>query len=243
MRLCLRRPSPSSPIKTTSSFNVTGVDVSDAAFKADVKTVAEGKHFEVVLSNVSRSSPGIAQGVVNVKTDHPEAPGDPDPLSRERRGRSRYRAEPDQPALYGRGHSHAAVHARGPGRIKEFKVLSVEKPIPEMEAEVIPRGENNYNIRLGNMPTDNTLDGKELVIKTDLPNNADIKIPFKVIKLPECGWRRHHQAADAEACRTGRASCCSGRACRTRSARSRARPLTAAHSFRYACPAPWPGQV
>jgi hypothetical protein len=165
-------------------FNVTGAEVSESAFQAEVTTIKAGEHYEVTLKNVEPLQPGIAQGVINVKTDDPKRSVIP----------VRYHASvvgdldiaPNQINLrYTEDGSPTQQFMRvAPGRVKEFKVLEVVTPIPDMEAEIIPRGTNNYNIRLGKMPTDNTLEGKELIIRTDAPNAQEVKIPFKVIKIP-----------------------------------------------------------
>jgi hypothetical protein len=170
--------------KPEVTFNVTGAEVSEPAFTAEVVTVEAGKSFEVILKNVQPLAPGIAQGVVNVRTDDPKRATIP----------VRYHATvvgdldiaPNQINLrFSETGEVTQQYMRvAAGRVKTFKILSVEAPSPTMEAEVIPRGENNYNIRLGNMPTDMSLDGKELIIKTDLATNPDIKVPIKVIKLP-----------------------------------------------------------
>lgn len=171
--------------KPEISFNVTGSTASDAAsFTTEVKTIEAGKKYEIVVTNIKPLPAGIAQGVINVATDDPKRLTIP----------VRYHATivgdldiaPNQINI--RLTEDGAVTQQymrvAAGKVKAFKILSVETPIPTMEAEVIPRGENNYNIRLGNMPTDKTLDGKELVIKTDLATNPDIKIPIKVISIP-----------------------------------------------------------
>lgn len=169
--------------KDDVTLNITSVEPSDPAFAAELKTITPGKEYEVVVSNTTALSPGIQQGVITIHTDDPKRPtitvryhasvvGDLDIAPNQINLRFSEDGKPTQ--------QYMRVAA---GRVKEFKILEVVTPIDTMEAELIPRGNNNYNIRLGNMPTDTTLDGKELVIKTDVPTSAEIRIPFKVIKL------------------------------------------------------------
>jgi len=174
--------------KPDITFNVTGSTPSDAAsFATEVKTIEAGKKYEVVVTNIKPLPAGIAQGVINVATDDPKRQtipvryhativGDLDVAPSQINIRLTEDGVPTQ--------QYMRVAA---GKVKTFKILSVETPIPTMEAEVIPRGDNNYNVRLGNMPTDKTLDGKEIIIKTDLATNPDIKVPIKVISLPNLG--------------------------------------------------------
>ncbi|MBI2432683.1 MAG: hypothetical protein HYV26_07430 [Candidatus Hydrogenedentes bacterium] len=70
------------------------------------------------------------------------------------------------------------------GRVKEFTIKSVVTPVDSVTAEITPRGKNDYLVRLSNMPLDGTLEGKELVIQTDIPNHPEIKLPFVVSKMP-----------------------------------------------------------
>lgn len=170
--------------KPDVALNVTSVESSDPAFTAELKVLEAGKSYEVVVTNVSPLQPGIQQGVININTDDPKRSvipvryhasivGDLDIAPNQINIRHTEDGAPTQ--------QYMRVAA---GRVKEFEILSVEAPIDTMEAELIPRGANNYNIRLGNMPTDDTLDGKELVIKTNIPATPEIRVPIKIIKLP-----------------------------------------------------------
>ena len=66
------------------------------------------------------------------------------------------------------------------GRTKSFELLEVIAPIEGMKADVIKRKDNDYHIKLSEMPLDNSLKDKELIVRTNLPDTPEIRIPFKV---------------------------------------------------------------
>ncbi|MBI1318052.1 MAG: DUF1573 domain-containing protein [Candidatus Hydrogenedens sp.] len=173
--------------KDDVNINIDRIEVSTDEWAAEKEVVTEGKEYKVTVKNVKPLAPGISQAVVTLFTDdadHPQIPirihaavvGDLDVAPTQINLRWSEDGAPTQQYM-----------RVGPGRITDFKILEVKTPIETMEAEIIPRGANNYNIRLGNMPTDTTLDGKELVIVTDLPENAEIKVPFQVIQPATIG--------------------------------------------------------
>jgi len=168
--------------KSDVTINVQRVEVNSDEWAATHTVVTEGKEHQIVVNNVKPLTPGIAQAIVTVFTDDPKQPqipirihaavvGDLDVAPSQINLRWTEAGTPTQQYM-----------RVGPGRIADFKILEVRAPSEGMEAEVIPRGVNNYNIRLGNMPTDMSLDGKELVIVTDVASNPEIKVPFSVIK-------------------------------------------------------------
>ncbi len=68
------------------------------------------------------------------------------------------------------------------GRAESFTVTEVVPPVDSMSVELQPREANDYLIKLVDMPVDDTLDGKELIIRTDLEAKPEIRVPFRVIK-------------------------------------------------------------
>lgn len=68
------------------------------------------------------------------------------------------------------------------GRAEKFAITEVVPPIESMDVELQPRGDGEYLIKLIDMPLDDTLDGKELVVRTNLEEKPEIRVPFRVIK-------------------------------------------------------------
>jgi len=61
-----------------------------------------------------------------------------------------------------------------------FKVLDVKVPVEDIKVTYKPRGTNAYLFVISNIPADEILDGKSIVIKTDYDNGREIEIPFLV---------------------------------------------------------------
>ncbi|MCK5862398.1 MAG: DUF1573 domain-containing protein, partial [Candidatus Hydrogenedentes bacterium] len=70
-----------------------------------------------------------------------------------------------------------------PGRIKEFEVTEVICPVEGMEATITPQGNSIYLLRLENMPNSDILQGKSVILRTNLEDYKEVLIPFKISKL------------------------------------------------------------
>lgn len=79
---------------------------------------------------------------------------------------------------------------------KPFKIESVKAPISSIQTELIPMDENGYRIKISNIKPIKELDGKNLLITTNLTERKEILIPFRIIsgefkpKPVEIGQRR-----------------------------------------------------
>jgi len=68
-----------------------------------------------------------------------------------------------------------------PGSIKEFKVLEALWPSDAVESEIRNLGPSRgYHITFSNIESSKSLDGKEIIIKTDAAEYEEIKIPITV---------------------------------------------------------------
>ena len=70
---------------------------------------------------------------------------------------------------------YAAVR---PGRIREFKIIEAIPPLPNIRAD-IRTIEDGFQIRMRGVPADPSLNGVELVLKTNVPTRPEIRIPFR----------------------------------------------------------------
>jgi len=173
--------------KPEITFKIESVDTSAAQqVKAELKTVEEGKAYEVALSLAENLPVGNMNGRITLKTDDPQRPtlqinvfaqivGDLNISPQEINLRFSEDATKKSTQFL-------RVSA---GRVKEFTISEVVAPIPDMKAELQPRNPNDYLIKLTDMPQTDALDGKELIIKTNVASSPEIKVPFKVIKIKE----------------------------------------------------------
>ncbi|HPO17234.1 MAG TPA: DUF1573 domain-containing protein, partial [Candidatus Hydrogenedentes bacterium] len=173
--------------KPDIKFKIESVDTSAAQqVKAELKTIEEGKAYEIAISLAGDLPVGNMNGRITLKTDDPQRPtlqvnvfaqivGDLNISPQEINLRFSEDASKKSTQFL-------RVSA---GRVKEFTITEVVAPIPSMKAELQPRNPNDYLIKLTDMPQTDELNGKELIIKTNIASNSEIKVPFKVIKFKE----------------------------------------------------------
>ena len=70
-----------------------------------------------------------------------------------------------------------------PGRVKQFNITGVVAPVEGVTADINKLSDNHYAVKLSGMPKDDSLDGKELILKTDSEASPEVRVPFKVFKM------------------------------------------------------------
>lgn len=169
--------------KEGHTFTIEKITVDDAVpFTTELETVAPGKEYKLTAITNANMMPGSVNGRVTIMTDDP----DRRLLSLNVFGHvvGALQIRPDVVRIQ----ENSAPNARPasqylqvlPGRTKEFELLEIIAPVEGMEAELIQRKENDYHIKLTQMPVDKSLEGKELIVRTNIPEMPEIRIPFEV---------------------------------------------------------------
>lgn len=70
-----------------------------------------------------------------------------------------------------------------PGTVRSFKILDVDLPAEGMSADISPAGRNNYRIIIKGIPTDASVHGKSVVVRTDASQAERISVPIQVLDL------------------------------------------------------------
>lgn len=68
------------------------------------------------------------------------------------------------------------------GRVAEFKINEVIVPLDTIQHELIEAGPNAYRLRLSNMPRTDALEGKSILLRTNIAETPDVTIPFNIYK-------------------------------------------------------------
>lgn len=173
-------------VRTTKedfTFEIKDVTVEGAApVQTVVETVTPGKEYKIVATTNTNLMPGSITGTININTTEATRPVLQVKVFGHVIGaltiqpnfiRIQSNSDPNAP----RSTQFLQVVA---GRTKEFELLEVIAPIEGMKAELIKRKENDWHIKLSDMPLDNSLQGKELIVRTNLPDTPEIRIPFEV---------------------------------------------------------------
>ncbi len=165
------------------SFNVTGVQLAEKEFTQELKTITAGKEYAIEVSLAEGLPAGVYSGVMSVTTDSPKRPSIPIRVNAQVIGD--IDVAPTQltvQAVADPARTTTQYMRVAPGRIDEFEVTEVIAPLDSIDIELIPRGQNNYNIKVANIPGTDEIDGKEVIIKTNLESMPEIRVPFRVIK-------------------------------------------------------------
>ncbi|HOK09136.1 MAG TPA: DUF1573 domain-containing protein [Candidatus Hydrogenedens sp.] len=186
----------------TLTFNITNVDMSQLPeFQHTLETVEQGKHYKITLTPTKPIEPGITfNKPLYIETDAtlPQKPGqDPNAVNSFKKitvtvyGRSigpidvapdtiNVRVDDEDPNA--KTQQYLRVKA---GREKEFQITEVVPPTPEIQVEVKERAPSDYLLLVKDIPMNESLKDKELIVKTTSKSTPEVKIPFKVIRLPK----------------------------------------------------------
>lgn len=173
-------------IRTTKegfTFELKEVTVEGAApVQTVVETVTPGKEYKITATTNPNLMPGSITGSINIATSEPSRPA----LQVKVFGHviGALTVQPNYVRIQSSSDPNAARSTQFlqvvPGRTKAFELLEVIAPIEGMKAELIKRKDNDWHIKLSDMPLDNSLQGKELIVRTNLPDTPEIRIPFEV---------------------------------------------------------------
>jgi len=166
-------------------FNITKLECNQPFLSATVTTLEEHKSYEITVKNTEAFPLGRIAAMLRIETDHKTAKefrvyisgnimGDywvqPDVV------RVRYEDTP--------GKTMNGFLRISPGRVGEFDLVDVKLPNDSIHAE-FERQEDAYFIRLYDLPVDDTLSGKEIIIKTNVEGHDTIHIPIVVMHPPK----------------------------------------------------------
>lgn len=177
MKVTVTADQPDNPAK------IMGVESTLDLFETEVREVKEGRLYEITLRNKAPLASGNHAGRLIIKTDNPEYAQLDVGFFAQVIGE--VEISPPQVMLRFNEDStkRTSQYLRvAAGRQKEFTITEVISPTEEVQVELQPRTPNDYLIKLSEMPMDGSLDDKFLVVKTDLPQQPEIKIQFQTIK-------------------------------------------------------------
>lgn len=170
---------------TPNAFKVLSAEVSLAGLSANSSVVEEGQVYEVCVAQATDLPEGAYTGTLTVHTDHPKSPTITVGLSVEISGP--LTIQPPKvflrPAKDPSERSNQLLRVTS-GHVKDFELTEIVAPSKSMRAEIQKRYPNDYLIKLTDIPMDGSLDGKDLILKTNLPKAPQISIPFEQRKVP-----------------------------------------------------------
>jgi hypothetical protein len=163
------------------AFNIQDVKSTSEKFEADLKTLEDGKSYELTIKTAPDMEPGLISGAITLQTDYAKRPvmqvrvngqvvGPIDVLPNSIN------------VSYAPGETTSQWLQVRPGRVDSFKITGIEVPVEGMSTEFRELNNNIFQVQVKDMPRDDTLEGKELIIKTDSEASPELRVPFRVIK-------------------------------------------------------------
>lgn len=181
---------PPEPVKIVvrspkEPFKILSATCSEPSITVTHNVLEEGKSYELVATMASLPPAGTLNAVVTIETDHPKRPKliitafaditGPIDVS----PRTIVFRQSDDPAQ-----KVTQVIKVAPGTLTGFEVTEVVSPDDRIKIELMPRENSIYLIKVMDMPCDGSLDGKELIVKTSAAELPEVRVPFKMIKVP-----------------------------------------------------------
>jgi hypothetical protein len=188
--------------KPELSFKITGVESTSQDFEIAQKEVTAGKSYEVSATLKGGLKPGNYSTRIQIKTDHPEH--STLMVSAFAQVVGALRVSPDRIQLRYSDEPGKVMNMQmqvSGGRVKTFTVTDVVVPIESIKATIEPHAET-FLIKLADIPLDDTLEGKSLIIKTDVAGSEEITVPFTIFK-PNMNRLVNPQAGGAPAVTLG----------------------------------------
>ena len=171
--------------KDNIEFNIEDVRHNMIGFNVEVETITPRKEFKLTIFNPEPLAPKGYHGRFTVRTDHPSYTNLTFSVSAIVVGD--LRVQPEKITLVAKNTPGAKTDIAfrvDPGRVKNFKLLSVEPPLEGVGVEITElSGKSSYLIKLKGLPYDMSLNGKAAILKTNIPGRPEIRVPFEVRQL------------------------------------------------------------
>ena len=173
-------------LEESAKFRITKLDSQSKYLDVRVDTSEDGMKHTLHIATVPPIPKGAYPTVIQLSTDNPDYPSVNIPVSLRVVGR--VQVVPEEVVLYDRGTGGRAESMRFlnimPGSVQEFTIKGVEVPLPSIETEIIARPGSRYLVKLMNMPVDPELEGKEVVLLTDIPDMERFSVPIRIKEYP-----------------------------------------------------------
>ncbi len=170
--------------KEDISFKVQSVEIEDMDFiQHEIKELEPGKKYELNVKTSEKLPVGNHNGRFIIRTDNADRAVIWLPVSLQVIG-----ALEVMPPVVNIRFSETAGEMEQQqlsitaGRAAEFSITEVVVPLDTIEHELIEAGPNAYRLRLTNMPRTDALEGKSIILRTNLEDTPEVQIPFNIYK-------------------------------------------------------------
>ena len=170
--------------KEDISFKVLSAEIDGMDFvEHEIKEVQPGKKYELLVKTAGSLPVGNHNGRFIIRTDSQDRAVIWLPVSLQVIGpiqvlppvvNIRYTEEPNELEQ-----QQLSITS---GRVTDFEITGVVVPLDSIEYELLEANPNAYRLRLSNMPRNDTLEGKSVILRTNIPDSPEIEIPFNIFR-------------------------------------------------------------
>ncbi|NLN92166.1 MAG: DUF1573 domain-containing protein [Candidatus Hydrogenedens sp.] len=170
--------------KEDVEFTIRSVEADNMKFiKHELKEVTPGKEYQLLIRTEPALPEGHHTGRIIIRTDSTERPVIWMSVSMQVIGAIQImppvvnlRYTDEEGALENQQLSLTK------GRVSTFEINEVVLPLDSMEFDLNNPAPNVYRLMLKNMPRNDDLEGKQVVLKTNIPEHPEVYIPFNIYK-------------------------------------------------------------
>ncbi|NKB25867.1 MAG: DUF1573 domain-containing protein [Kiritimatiellae bacterium] len=165
-------------ITSQEPLEITGAETELSELVVEHETIEGNRKFQLHIKTKPGLAVGRRQGKIEVKTNHPKRPVISVPVWLNVIGE--LSVAPETIRLVKReGKTGTQQIIVRPGTTKNFKITDVQAP-DGIQVDIRDLKNLGYQIRLDNIPTSEELNGKKVLIKTDVASMSEIEIPFEI---------------------------------------------------------------
>ncbi len=160
-------------------FMIEAVVASSSLIEASFEEVVAGEVYRVNIQVNGALPEGQIAQTLTIKTSDPDAPTLTVPIMGH--VMSDFAVAPRELVLLSSSATSTRYIMIGPGAIQSFEITDVEVPDDQITATILKAGKQGYRVRLSNVPSDSTLDGKLVTLTTNNEVRPTITVPIRVI--------------------------------------------------------------
>lgn len=167
--------------------NAPAVSDGGESLTVTLETIERGRTYRVHVTVAAPNQVGDVRGEVRIKTTDADEPLITVPVSATVVGE--VAVSPGEIVLMGDSTMPVTRYllvtpGAMPDGVKTFKITAIQTPAASVAGDFRALGTRGYQVRLSNLTSAAELDGKSIVIKTDIPGAGDIVVPIRIVREP-----------------------------------------------------------
>ncbi len=160
-------------------FTIESIASSMPEIEAHVVEVVPGELYQIKVRAVRALPAGQLAQTLTIETSDPDMPTIVIPITGH--VMDDFAIAPRELVILSTTSSSTRYIVIAPGEIKLFDITKIDVPDKRIIATILKAGQHGYRVRLSGIPADTALDGKSIVMHTNVPSHPTIEVPIRVI--------------------------------------------------------------